>query len=169
MHRLVKVGNMLVAAIDRQTILDQIVGANREKIDFFSQQISNQNSRRGLNHDADFDIFIEDNTFRDQVLPYSLKELLTEADLCYTGDHREHNAKRSERRSPENRPQLNPEQVNLFERESDGTQAHRRIHFIGEVELRNKLVTSDIQGSDRNRERSHLFHSRPVNTELVIF
>ena len=64
---------------------------------------------------------------------------------------------------------MNPEQVNLFEREPDGTQPHRWIHFIGEVKLRDKLVTTDIQSSDRNRKRSHLLHSSPVDIELFIF
>ena len=50
MQRVVEVGDLFVAAVDRQGVLDQIVGADGEEIGFARQCIGGQRRRRHLDH-----------------------------------------------------------------------------------------------------------------------
>ena len=56
MRRLVKVGDFFVHPIDRQGVLNQIVGPDAEKIYPFGQGIGNQGRGRNLDHRADLNI-----------------------------------------------------------------------------------------------------------------
>ena len=42
MQRLVEIGHAIVGAIDGQAVLNQIVGADREEVDFGREQIGGQ-------------------------------------------------------------------------------------------------------------------------------
>ena len=46
-------GDLLVAAVDRQRVLDQIVGADREEIGFAGQRVGGQRRARHLDHRAE--------------------------------------------------------------------------------------------------------------------
>ncbi len=59
MHRFVKIGNMFIAPIDCQAVLNQVVGPDREKINLFRQQVGDQYGSGGLDHDADFNLIAE--------------------------------------------------------------------------------------------------------------
>ena len=54
MRRLVKMRDSLVHSIDRDRVLNQIVRADAEKIDFASQRVRAQCRARDLDHRADF-------------------------------------------------------------------------------------------------------------------
>ena len=52
MQRLVQIRDMLVVAVDRQRVLDQVVGPDREEIDFGCEFIRQDGGRRDLDHHA---------------------------------------------------------------------------------------------------------------------
>ena len=63
MSRLVKIRYVWVYAIYGQSILNEVIGSNREEVDFFSDFISHHSCRWDFNHDAYFDIWIKGDAF----------------------------------------------------------------------------------------------------------
>ena len=47
MERVVEIGDLLVAAVDRQGVLDQVVGADGEKIRFRRERVCGQRTSSG--------------------------------------------------------------------------------------------------------------------------
>ena len=163
MQRFVQIGHMLVAAIDGQAVLDEIVGADGEKIDLLGQQIGDQSGRRSLNHDADRHLGIEGISLRLQLGCGLLQIAAAGTDFRHPGNQGEHDAHAAEGAGPQDRPQLDLQQPHLLQGKADAAQPHGRIGLIGQVDLRNELVATDIQGTDGDRMRRHLFHDLPVN------
>ncbi len=102
-------------------------------------------------------------------MPLFFKELLAGAHFGDAGNHREHDTHWAVHRSPQDRPQLSSEQVDLLERKTYRAQAHGRVDFVGKVELRDELITADIECSDRHGIRLHLFNCGAIDSELIVF
>ena len=59
MQRLVEVRDVLVHAIDRHRVLDEVVRADREEVALGGEQVGGQRRRRHLDHDAELDVLVE--------------------------------------------------------------------------------------------------------------
>ena len=59
----VKIGNTLVAAVDRQRVLDEVVGADREERALVGECARHQRGARHLDHDSGLDRAIEGDAF----------------------------------------------------------------------------------------------------------
>ena len=53
MQRVVQIGHLLIGAVDRQRVLDQVVGADREEIGFAGQRVGGERRARHLDHRAE--------------------------------------------------------------------------------------------------------------------
>ena len=64
----VQIGHILIAAINRQAVLDEVIGADAEKVDLFDKTVHHQDGRWHLHHHAYLDIPVESNPRLFQIL-----------------------------------------------------------------------------------------------------
>jgi hypothetical protein len=120
------VGHRIVAAVDGQGVLDQVVGADREEIQAAQEGAECQRRGGNLDHAADLD--------RVELLP-RLAQLeagqLDQAqglfDLLGMGQHRDQQAHPAVVRGAQDRAQLHQEELRLGQAEADRAQAQGRV------------------------------------------
>ena len=88
-QRLVAIGHALVGAIDRQRVLDEIVGADGEEVDLAREQRRGERRRRHLDHDADRHVGGVDAA-RLELRPRLGEQRARRADLVHRRHEREH-------------------------------------------------------------------------------
>ena len=168
MQRAVQIGDLFVDAVDRAGILDQVVCADREEIDFLRQNIRAYRRDRDLDHDAHLDVRVErDALSLEQVLGL-LEHLLGVAELLDGGDHREHDAQVAILRGAQQRAQLGDEQVVLVETDADRAVAEERVLLLFQRERRHFLIAADVQRADDDRLARHGLASLLVGVELLL-
>ena len=149
-------GHVLVAAVDGQGVLDQVIGADGEKIDLGSEQVRDDHRTRHLDHHPEFD-------FRGVGQPVGIEGSGGLADtfpgLLQFGqgaDERQQDAQPAVHRGPQQGAQLGMEQGLFVEREADGAQAERRVGLPvdpgrGPGQEVAALVAAHVQGAHGHR------------------
>ena len=107
----VQAGDVFVAAIDRQAILNQIVRADAEEIDHLDKAVHHNHCRGHLDHHANFQIAIERDAGFLEILHRVGQHHFGLPKLQHRGDQRKHDADVAQGAGPQDRAQLNPEQV----------------------------------------------------------
>ena len=90
MGRLIKVGDFLVHPVHRQRVLDEVVGADAEELEALGQRIGDDRGRGGLDHGADFQVFVEGHALLAQFLLVFLDQGIGLIELVQAGDHGVH-------------------------------------------------------------------------------
>jgi len=167
-RRLIKVRHALIHAIHRERILDQVVGADAEKIDFARQPFGAHGRARDFNHGADFGFRIELLTFAFQFRFALFEDGQGAAQFLEPRDHRKHDLHVPHRARPDDGSQLRFENVNPLERKADGAVTQERIHLIARIERARHLVATQIESADDERMRPHLLRDFPVSGVLFL-
>ena len=120
-QRLVAIGHALVGAIDRQRVLDQIVGADGEEVDFAREQRRGERRRRHFDHDADRHVGAVDAA-RLELGARLVEQRPRRAHFLHRRHEREHDPQRAVRRRAQQRAQLRLEDRRLRQAEADAAQ-----------------------------------------------
>ena len=100
-------------------VLDQVICADAEKVDFTSQGICNQGRTRHFDHDSKFNIFCKSCALFAEFGLAGFQYLLCLSQLGQAGDHREHDANITKSAGTQNSSQLRLENVRAIETEPD--------------------------------------------------
>jgi len=119
MHAIDARRELRVATIHRERVLREVVGADREEIDFGGELVGEQRRRRGLDHHAQRDGGYAE--FRALLVEHA-------PDGAHLGDVRDHRQQYAARAAgTQQRPQLRLEQVRAPQAGADAAQAERRV------------------------------------------
>ena len=168
---IVKVGDLLVAAVDRQRVLDQVVGTDREEIKAAQEKTDTQRRSGNLDHAADLDAGIEAELLATQA-GFGLFDRRERCiDLVGVRQHRDQQFHLAVLRRPQDCPQLRPEHLRLGQRDADGPHAERRIRLdaIAQRAFRIEiLVGAEVEGADDDRPAVHALDHLAVGLELLV-
>ena len=99
-QRVVEVRDALVAAVDRERVLGEVVGADAEEVALARERVGDQRRRRHLDHDADRDRRVEGGPRRAQLAPWRpRRSSRARAQLVERRDHRQQQPHVAARRS----------------------------------------------------------------------
>ena len=176
-QRLVQARHAIVGPVNRQAVLNQIVGANGEEIHLFGEQVRRVGRCRDLDHGADRDgrhglalsgelgVHLGHQTAR---LP----------DLLDTGDKGEKDPERAVAGGPEEGADLRPEQIRAREAQTQPAQslAIGAWPVLGvpaavgsTAALLGQLLLVDIEGADGHRAGRHALEHPAVDLILRLF
>ena len=165
----VQVVDIFVAAVDGQGILDQIIGADAEKIHVLGQDVGNDGGGWNFHHDAHRDVLVKGDVLAAQFLLGLFQEFLGLEQLFDPGYHREHDGGVAVMAGPQDSTQLGLEDVGLLEAEADGAQAHYRVDFFLDFPQGGKqLVAAEVQGTDDGIVRADRLDHILVGLEMVL-
>ncbi len=167
-QRIVQVRHRIVGAVDRERVLDQVVGADRQEIEVAGEVFQRQRRSGHLDHAADRDAPV----IRD---PLAVEHFLGVPDrgerllhLVGVGEHRDEQAYLSVARSAQDRAQLREEHLRLGETEADRAKAERRVR-ARTVRAVDALVGAEVERAYRDRPAAHSIGDLPVGFELLVF
>ena len=134
--------NLLIASVNYQNILCQIVGSDTEEICFLRELFCKHNTCRGLDHHTRLDILV--------VFLASLVQLLLTFlyNFIHRNDHREHNPYMTECTCTENCTELLLKHVFHIQRNTDCPPSKERILLFLEFIIRQFFISADIQCTD---------------------
>ena len=158
-QRTVQVGNLLVDAVHRAGVLNQVIRADREEVNLLRQHIRADSRHRNLDHNADLDVRVEGYTFRGQHVLRLLEHLLCITHLIHRRNHREHDTQITVLRGTQQRAKLNQKQLRLIQANADRAVAEERILFLLQRQCGHFLVAADVQRADDNRLACMISHA----------
>ena len=127
MQRLVHPRDAVIGAINRQAVLDQIVGADAEEVRFVSKQIDRQRCRRHFDHDADRHRWRRDAALF-QRLDRVRHGLPRESELLHARHEGEHDPQRPVHGGAEQRAELRLK--HFFERQAQPQSAEAKRRAV---------------------------------------
>ena len=163
--------DLLVAAVDRQRVLDQVVGTDREELQPAQEHADGQRRRRNLDHAADADVLVVGDALVAQAQLGLLDRGQRLVDLVRVREHRHQQLDLAVVRGAQDGAQLRLEHRRFGQRQADRAQAERRVGLdaVGEhlVEVR-PLVVAEVEGADGHRPPLHAAHDLAVGLELLV-
>src|SRR6266446_8888037 len=127
MGRLIEMRDSLVYAIDRDGILNQIVRADAEEIDFAREDIGGESGARNFDHRAYFSGITKCRSRATQLFFAFGQDRERASQFTHTGNHREHDFYIANGTGPKDRTQLAFEDVYVFETKTDRAPAQERV------------------------------------------
>ena len=167
MVRIIELVQIVALTVHRQCILRQVIGTNREEIDFLCQTVAHHNRRWGLNHDAKLYIIRHCNAFCRKFLTHILTNALDFLYLPNRSNHGEHNGNLAISRCTVQGTQLNLKDFRTGQTDTNGTQTHCRIFLMVQTKIVCLLVCTDIQSTDNDALAAHTLCNRLVSAELL--
>ena len=164
----VEVGKFFVSPVNRHGVLDQVVGADAEKVRFPGEVVGEDGRRRHLYHDARLDGFVEGHVLGPEVFLGLLKDVFCRTELLEARDHGKEDADPAVGAGPENGPELDLEDLLPVQAEPDGPVAQEGVLLFGDGEVVHLLVPPDVKGPDDHRPSLHGLHHVPVLLELGV-
>ena len=141
----------VVGAVDRQRVLDQVVGADRQEIQPADEHADGENGGGDLDHAADFDAGIERNVLLAQALLGARDERQGLIDLRGGYQHRDQDADVAVVRCAQDGAQLRHEQPRLGEAKAHRAQAQRRVGGDARKPIQTFLLLVGAQVERANR------------------
>ncbi len=142
----------LVAPVDRQRVLHEVVRADAEKLHLRRDQVRRQRGRRDFDHRADFDVGIEIRARGGQFRLALFQDRVGLVHLRRAADHRIHDPQPGiERGRPQQGPQLGLEQRRPVQAQADGAPPQERIVLRRQLARGRDLVAAEIEGADDGR------------------
>ena len=156
-----------IGPVNRQGVLNQVVGADRQKVKVFQKQLQAQGRSRYLNHCANLDRAVNDALAIEHGAGLvDVRQRL--ADLPGVRQHGNEQMHLTMGRSTQNGTQLGEEHGRVRQAPADGAQTQRGVE-VGVVSHRvvQRLVGPDIDRSDSDRQALHAFHGSFVGLVLL--
>jgi len=168
MQRFEQIRYQLIGPVNRQIILDEVVGADAEVVDFPDDLVRDGRSSRHLDHDSERDVLIERNPLLSE-LPLHLPEHgLHLLDLLQLGDHGNEDADILRSTGPQDGSKLNPEDLAVSQRKADRAQPQGRVGLFLDTQLRQVLLTPDIDGADIHGQGRRLLRELGIDAEMIL-
>ena len=140
-------------------------------MDAAQEQPDGQRRCRNLDHRADRNRLVEDNSLAAQAGLGALDRGQRLVDLVRLREHRNQQLDLAVLRRAQDRPQLRLKHLRLGQRQPDGAQPERRIALqaITLNLLRMQIfVVTEVEGADGDRPASHPLDHGPVSLELLV-
>ena len=166
MRRLVKMRDAVVEPVNRQRVLDQIVGPDAEEPHMTRQTIRHDDRRGNFDHRPNLHRLVKRKPLPAQLRATVVQKRVGLLQFLHTRNHRVHELHVPMRARSEDRTQLGPEKLLPLETEPDRAPSQERIHLLRHLQVRNELVTPDVQGADDRRVRPGRLRHRPVGLIL---
>ncbi len=167
MQGVVEVRHGIVGAVDGQGVLDQVVGADGQKIQLLGEALHHERGGRNFDHAADLDAFIVGRMLGVQAFLGGLDVVQGLVQLRQRTQHRDQHLHAAVVRGAQDRAQLRMKQVRLGQAQADGAQAQRRVRALTALHLRQLLVRAQVQGADGDRQAFQAFRHAAVGQELL--
>ncbi len=143
--------HLLVGAIDRQRVLDQVVGSDREEVDLLGEGVGHQRCAGDLDHHPDGDLPAELDPLVLQVLHDVVEDHLGLAQLHQRADHGEHDADVALGAGAHDGAQLALEHGDVVQAHADRAVAQERVALgTGGLAL-GVLVRAQVEGAEDQR------------------
>ena len=127
---LYRFGHVLVAAVDGQRVLDQVVGADAEKVDLFDEMVDHHHGRGHFDHHADRHLAVERHAVLLEIFHHVGQHHLGLPQFEQRRDQRKHDLHVAQGAGPQDRPQLRAKQRQIAQRQADAAQAEERIALV---------------------------------------
>ncbi len=168
MGRLIKMADPFVQPVDRNRVLDEIVGTDAEEIDLPREYVGDDRRARDLDHRADFHVLVERDPFVAQLLAALLKDPVGAPQLIHPGDHRVHHAHVSDGAGSQNGAQLGLEDIDPLQTKPNGAPSQERIELLGKIERAHELIASQIERANDDAVRAHFLRNLAIGTILIL-
>src|SRR5437870_4723348 len=169
MGRLVKMRDLLVHAIDRKRILNEIVCSNTEKIDLGCEHACADGCAWDLYHRANLESFGHIDFGAAQFLSAFIEHRDRPAQFIQPGDHRKHDFYVADGAGTENSAQLRLEDVYILKTETDRAPAKKRVQLIGDIYCtRSQFIAAEIKRSNNQRIRPDALRDFSINFVLFV-
>ena len=152
---MVQIRHVGIAPIGGHQVLDQVVGADAEKVTVLGQHICHEHGRWCLDHGADL------GQGQAGLLADVLRQRPHLLDLSDGGDHGDHDPQLSSavRPCPHKGGELGAEGILVAQAIADGSIAQERVLLLLQVQVRDVLVSAYVQGANDDRfALEHITH-----------
>ena len=174
-QRLVQMRDAFVGAIDRETALNQIVGADGQKIALGRKQIGRKRRRGHFDHHPDLQRAAR-GASRMHLLARLGQHAARLAQLLHARHERKHHAKIAVRGGAHQRAQLRSQQLAPLQRQSNRSETEAAArHFVSGRPQRiaamlaaGQLIFVDVECANRHRRRPHIVDELPVHFVLHV-
>ena len=169
MHGVIQVGHRLVGTVNRQRVLNQVIGSHRQEIKILQEHLEREGCCGYFNHGADFDGAVS----HAPVVKFDAGMVNQGHGVAnFAGMHQHGNQQVGlpvDGRT-QNRAQLGQKHGGVGQTPANGAQTQGRIHvrlvFQGLVQ---RFVGTDIYGADGDRQAFHAFNGALVSLVLLFF
>src|SRR6266704_5652095 len=155
MCRFVEMRHALVHPINRDRVLNEIVRADAEEIDFAREKIRGDRGARDLDHRTDFHLVVERMPFAAQFLFALINELHRLSDFTNARYHREHHPYIAGCTGAQDGAELHFEDFPMLQTKPDCTPSQDWIHLIPRFDRARDLITTEIERANDQRVRQH--------------
>ena len=161
-------GDLRVAAVDREGVLDEIVRADAEEVHVRREERGDDSGGRGLDHDADLHVVGVLLALVGELDLGLLDELLHALDLADADDHRHHHCGLAVEASTQNGLDLREEEVMPVEADAQRAVAEERVLLRVDVEIGQGLVAADVHRADDADVAAAFLDRSAVCLELIL-
>ncbi|CUJ72538.1 Uncharacterised protein [Achromobacter xylosoxidans] len=166
MQGIVERRHVVVAAVDGQRVLDQVVGADRQEIQRLREGLDRDGDGRHFDHGAHFHVRRVGLATRIQLAPRRLDGGPRRHHLVHVGDHRDQQPHRPMGRGPQDGAQLGREHLRARQAVTDGALPQRRIGGHRGFAVQ-RLVRADVERADGDGTARHHLHDGRVGLVLL--
>ncbi len=166
-ERVVEVRDGLVRAVDRQRVLDEVVGADGQEGQPADEHAERERGSGNLDHAADADALVEFDLLGAQLGLGLLDQGEALVDLLRVGEHGDHDLQAAVRRGAQQRAQLGLEHLGLGQRVAHRAQAERGVGLLARLRAVERLVGADVEGADGDRLAGQGLDHRAVGFVLL--
>src|SRR2546423_1787461 len=155
------------AAVDCESVLDEVIGPDAEERDIIYERVDRQRCGRRLHHHTERKLVTVFDSACIQLGGGFVQKVSRLSDLVERDDQREHDANIAVHCRSQQCPKLSLEQLRLIEAHPDGTPAEERIR-IRRIPADGQLVSSNIESPDYDGPSSECFDHVTIGPELLL-
>ena len=161
-------GHRFIGAVNGQCVLNQIVGAQRQKVEVAQKGVHDQHGGRDFNHGPNFQLSVG-HPLRLKLGARLLHQRQGLANFAQMRQHRNHHLHWPVRRRPVDGAQLADKHVRVSQAPPNGTQAERGIQMT--LVLNSPIhgfVCTDVHRANGHGQALHAFHRLSVSKVLLL-
>ena len=151
MQWVVQIGHLLIGTVNGQGVLDQVVGADGQKVKVRQKHGHGQCGGWDLNHRADLERTIG-HALRIELRASARQQSQGLANFFAVGQHGNEQIHLAMRRRSQNRPQLGQEHGRVGQAPTDGAQSQSRIEVGGFTHIAvQRFIGTNVDGANGHR------------------
>ena len=160
--------DLLVQPVHGHRVLDQVVGADAEKVHALGQRFRGQRGGRDFNHRAHFHLLVEGHPFAAQLRLALVEQRVGLDEFVEARDHRIHQLHVALDAGAQNGPKLRAENILLLKTEANGAVAEEGIHLRRHIEMSHELVATEIERANDHRCGPQRRRHHAIRLELLL-